>query len=90
MIYVSATEMQNKFASIIDKARREPVTVQKNGRDTIVMMAVEDYEKLSRQMVKEFQEFCSHVGKEAQKKGLTEQKLNQLLEGDNEDQEIRG
>lgn len=79
MIYVSATETQNKFASVMDMARREPVMVQKNGRDTVVLIAVEDYEKLSRLMVNSFQEFCDTVGKEAEKKGLTEKKLNDLL-----------
>lgn len=85
MIYVSATETQNKFASIIDMARREPVTVQKNGRDTIVMMAIEDYEKLSRQIINAFQDFCDKAGEEAVRRGLNEEELDLLLEASDND-----
>jgi prevent-host-death family protein len=82
MRYVSATETQNKFAAIMDIARREPVTIQKNGRDTVVMMAIEDYEKLTKHMINSFQEFCDNVGNEASQKGLDENKLNELFSDD--------
>ena len=85
MIYVSATETQNKFASIMDMARREPVTIKKNGRDTVVMMAIEDYDKLSRQIINSFLEFCDSVGKEAKNRGLTEKKLKILLNENRDD-----
>jgi len=47
-----------------------------------VLIAVEDYQKLSKLMVHSLQEFCDVVGKEVKKKGLTEKKLNDLLSED--------
>lgn len=40
----STNEARNKFAEIIDIARREPIAIAKHGRVVSVMMAKEDYE----------------------------------------------
>lgn len=40
----STNEARNKFAEIIDIARREPVAIAKHGRVVSVMLAKEDYE----------------------------------------------
>ncbi|AIL64511.1 hypothetical protein NOVO_00505 [Rickettsiales bacterium Ac37b] len=42
------------------------------------MMAIEDYKKLSKQMIKSFQEFCDTVGSKAIAKGMTEEELGIL------------
>lgn len=82
MRYVTASEAQLRFGPIMDTARREPVTIQKNGRDSVVIMAIEDYEKLSKQMVKAFQNFCNNAAVEAQNKGMTEEILEDILKSD--------
>ena len=42
-------EAKNRFSSLVDKAHREgPQFVTKHGRESVVVLAVEDYEKLSR------------------------------------------
>ena len=40
----STNEARNKFAEIIDIARREPVAIAKHGRVVSVILAKEDYE----------------------------------------------
>ncbi|WP_425363097.1 type II toxin-antitoxin system Phd/YefM family antitoxin [Candidatus Tisiphia endosymbiont of Hybos culiciformis] len=40
----STNEARNKFAEIIDIARREPVAIAKHGRVVSIILAKEDYE----------------------------------------------
>ena len=42
-------EAKNRFSSLVDKAHHEgPQFVTKHGKESVVVLAVEDYEKLSR------------------------------------------
>jgi len=45
---VSSAEFQKKFGSLTDKALTEPVTITRNGRDRLVLMSVEEYDRLKR------------------------------------------
>ena len=47
----STNEARNKFAEIIDIARREPVAIAKHGRVVSIMLAKENYEHY--QMIEE-------------------------------------
>jgi prevent-host-death family protein len=43
---VSAKEAKYHFGRLIDIARAEPVTVEKHGRAVVVVLAIEEYERL--------------------------------------------
>ncbi len=43
---ISAKEAKYHFGKLIDTARAEPVTVEKHGRAVVVVLAVEEYERL--------------------------------------------
>jgi prevent-host-death family protein len=43
---VQATEAKNNFGKLIDDALVEPVTIQKNGRDVVVVLSFEEYRRL--------------------------------------------
>ena len=43
---ISAREAKYGFGRLIDLARAEPVTVAKHGRPFVVVMAVEEFERL--------------------------------------------
>jgi len=45
---VSSAEFQKQFGSLADKALTEPVTITRNGRDRLVLLSVEEYERLRR------------------------------------------
>jgi prevent-host-death family protein len=45
---MSAREAKNGFGRLIDLARLEPVTIEKHGRSVVVVMAVEEYERLNQ------------------------------------------
>jgi antitoxin Phd len=42
----TASMAKNKFGELLDKARREPVIIEKHARPNAVLMAYEDYEYL--------------------------------------------
>jgi prevent-host-death family protein len=46
MKIMSAKEAKNGFGRLIDTARAEPVTVEKHGRGVVVVLSVEEYERL--------------------------------------------
>ena len=45
---VTASEFQQAFGALSDKARREPVIITKHGRDSLVVMSAEEWERLKR------------------------------------------
>ena len=45
---VSSAEFQKQFGALADKALVEPVTITRNGRDRLVLLSVEEYERLKR------------------------------------------
>lgn len=44
---VSAREAKNRFGYLIDIARQEPISITKHGRPVVVVLSVEEYERLS-------------------------------------------
>ena len=45
---VTASQFQQAFGMLSDKARREPVVITKHGRDSLVVMPVEEWDRLKR------------------------------------------
>jgi prevent-host-death family protein len=45
---VTASEFQQAFGSLSDKARHGPVVITKHGRDSLVVMSAEEWERLRR------------------------------------------
>jgi prevent-host-death family protein len=82
MQFVSATEAKQTFAALVEKAQREPVVIRKQNRDVAVIMSMEDYQRITEANVQEFQQFRENMGRKAQERGLTEDKLNELLATD--------
>lgn len=82
MQVVSATEAKQTFAAVIDKAQREPVIIRKQNRDVAVIMSIEDYQRLTQANLQEFQAFREKIGRKAQERGLTEDKLDEILAPD--------
>ena len=50
---MSARDAKNGFGRLIDLARAEPVSIEKYGRPVVVVMAVEEYERLTAKSKKE-------------------------------------
>lgn len=45
---ITSTEAQNQFGKLIEDAQKEPVMVQKNGRDQVVIMSADDYAEITK------------------------------------------
>ncbi len=43
---LAAREAKYNFGRLIDTARAEPVVINKHGRPVVVVMAIEEYERL--------------------------------------------
>ena len=46
MKFMPAKDAKNGFGRLLDTARAEPVTVEKHGRPVVVVLSVEEYERL--------------------------------------------
>jgi len=46
MKHISSKDAKNGFGRLMDTARSEPVIVQKHGRPFVVVLSVEEYERL--------------------------------------------
>ncbi len=79
MQYVTATEAKQRLAAVLDAAQREPVMIRRQNREVAVVLSPREYERLCGMNILEFEQFCDKVGKDAAGRGLTEQKLAEIL-----------
>ncbi len=76
---ITAIEAKNRFGQLIDAAQRQPVIVTKQGRPSVVVMSVEDYQRRKKHAWKNLLKVMQEAGAEAGGQGLTEEQLDQLL-----------
>ncbi len=76
----TASEAKQSFAAVLQTCVREPVVIRRQKQDVAVVMSMQEYERLTRLNVTEFQRFCDDVGDRAQQAGLTEAHLATLLQ----------
>lgn len=50
---ISARDAKHQFARLIDTARAEPVVVEKQGRPVVVVLAAEEFERLTNQAIEQ-------------------------------------
>jgi len=79
----SATNAKNRFGEIMDAALREPVMIQRSGRDVAVLMSVEEYKIV--EMLSD--RYWGELAMEAEKNGFlsaeeSESVIQRLLNAD--------
>lgn len=79
MRHVSATDAKQALGQMIEAAQHEPVVIRKQKRDVAVLLSMRDWERLTAANVEAFQRFCDMIGERAKARGLTEEKLEELL-----------
>ncbi|MCY3971833.1 MAG: type II toxin-antitoxin system Phd/YefM family antitoxin, partial [Acidobacteria bacterium] len=80
MKIVSATEAKRRFAAILDAAQHEPIMVRRQKREVAVVLSPRDYERLRALNLRELDEYCQRIGAQAAERGLTEEKLAEILD----------
>jgi len=79
---VAATDAKNRLGAILDEAQREPIVIRRQDRDIAVVLSMADYERLRSGNIQAFLELRNQVASEAVAKGLTDERLNELLADD--------
>ena len=82
MRIVTASEAKQGLASVLHACVHEPVVIQRQKQDVAVVISMQEYERLTRLNVTEFQRFCDEVGQRAAQAGMTEDQLAALLKDD--------
>jgi prevent-host-death family protein len=77
---VPATEAKNRLGAILDDAQREPIVIRRQDRDIAVVLSMADYERLRSGNIQAFLDLRRQVADEAAVNGLTDERLNQLLD----------
>lgn len=49
---MSARDAKNSFGLLLDQARAEPVRVEKHGRPVVIVLSVEEFQRLSNACAK--------------------------------------
>ncbi|MDY0329993.1 MAG: type II toxin-antitoxin system Phd/YefM family antitoxin [Thiomonas sp.] len=75
----TANEAKTRFGEFLDRVQREPVRVMRHDRVVGVMVSAQDYEAMRVFYADRLQHTLEQSAALAQRSGLTEQGLNELL-----------
>lgn len=76
---ISSSEARNNLAAMLDKAQHEPIAIQKQGRNTAVLLSYEEYERLTADPIHRFQSVCERISRNARERGLTDDIFNEIM-----------
>jgi prevent-host-death family protein len=82
---VSATEAKQRLAAILDAAQHEPIMVRRQKREVAVVLSPREYERLRGLNLQELDQYCDRIAVQAAERGLTEEKLAEILDGKSAD-----
>jgi hypothetical protein len=79
MITVALKDVQEDFEQAAALSQSQPVMVQREHEPVAVIVSMKDFEKFQRAQFDEFFRFCDEVGSEAERRGMTEEILQNIL-----------
>jgi prevent-host-death family protein len=82
MKVMTVAEAQAAFDKVLESLAEDSVVLKRGEDDVAAVVSIEDYDKLKRLKVEEFLALCERVGRQAEARGLSEEKLAELLRND--------
>lgn len=79
MQYLSSNVIVNGLSNVLELVKCEPVVIFQEQEEVAVILSMKEYQMILANNVKDFQSFCDRVGQKAQDRGLTEEKLLEIL-----------
>jgi prevent-host-death family protein len=76
---VTALEAKTRFGEVLEAAQRQPVSITRNGRPSVVMISAESYERRQRMARERLRQSLQRAGEHAATQGMNEDVLDQLL-----------
>ena len=76
---ISASDASKNFSATLDTAQREPVWIQRHGRNVAVVLSAAEYEWLHKDRWSEFNRLSALAAEQAKANGLTEDLLAAIL-----------
>jgi prevent-host-death family protein len=78
---ITATEAKSRFGHLLDNAQREPVVIEKNGREFAVMLSKHDYDALQTELQELRSELETAFLMQGENGKHLRESLNELKEG---------
>ena len=76
---VTALEAKNRLGEVLEAAQRQPVSITRNGRPSVVMISAESYARRQRMARERMRQALQRAGEHAAAQGMNEDVLDQLL-----------
>ena len=75
----TASDTDPNLTTLLDAAQRQPVFIERDHKEVAVVVSARDYDRLSGKATRDLLDFCDKMAGEAAANGLTEKKLEKLL-----------
>jgi prevent-host-death family protein len=76
---VTALEAKNRFGEVMEAAQRQPISITRNGRPSVVMLSAESYDRRQRMARERMRQAMQRAGEYAAAHDMNEKVLDQLL-----------
>ncbi len=76
---VTSLEAKNRFGEVMEAAQRQPVSITRHGRPSVVMISAESYARRQRMARERLRQAMQRAGEHAAAHGMNETVLDQLL-----------
>jgi prevent-host-death family protein len=76
---ITALEAKTRLGEVLETAQRQPVSITRNGRPSVVVISAESYQRRQRMARDRLRQSLQRAGRHAQSQGLNDSALDQLL-----------
>lgn len=76
---ITALEAKTRFGEVLEAAQRQPVSITRNGRPSVVILSAESYARRQNMAAERMREAMQRAGEHAAAQGMNEATLDQLL-----------